>query len=74
MLKDFQSQVPAAELEVLNAANRVLIVQKEISTIRTDVSKKEQEIMNQDLVIEQVKDNTEENKVGRKTNDIENKR
>ena len=74
MIIDFQSQVPAAELEVLNAANRILTVQKEITTIRTDVSKKEQEIMNQDLVIEQVKDNIEENKVGRQNNVIENKK
>ena len=70
MIADLQAQVPAAQLEMWNAGNRILTVQKEITAIRTGVSKKEKEIMDQDIIIEQVKYHLEENKVSRQKNVI----
>ena len=60
--------------EIIPIQADVTTVEGEIIKIEADITAKEKEMINQDTVIQQVKDNIEENKVGRQKNTIENKK
>ena len=72
--KRISIDIKTTSKEIIPIQADVTTVEGEIIKIETDITTKEKEMINQDTVIQQVKDNIEENKVGRQKNVIENKK
>ena len=72
--KRISKDIKTTSKEIIPIQADVTTVEGEIIKIEADITAKEKEMINQDTVIQQVKDNIEKNKVGRQKNTIENKK
>jgi len=72
--KRISIDIKTTSTEIIPIKADVTTVEGEIIKIETNITAKEKEMFDQDVIIKQVKDNIEENKVGRQKNTIENKK
>ena len=72
--KRISIDIKTTSKEIIPIQTDVTTVEGEIIKIETAITAKEKEMIDQDVIIKQVKDNIEENKVGRQKNTIENKK